>query len=791
MHRSRKTDRIFCTDVSTLLLMVLGVVSAPGVAAAVSSEGESLTRAERRQLWSEDIEIVKRFLTDDKQELLGDFVVSADVGEKVAGWYESYREQYETADKARQEDLEKYIGLSKKYLSEGKVREALVEANRAKSNAVDKEAFLESDWLRDVANAAVEKANGYRSEHKWTKAHGVFYDLTALFEDNKEYKQARLECLNIARLNIMYGPSEDEGEDGEEDADAENRWHEVLVGIDKENVKDAFAKINRYYVESAEFGKMAASGLERLLLLCEAEKIRDTFTSLQDESLRKEFQIRIGKRLENLRGRRGAHAKSITYRDAQNDFLRAYKINQQTLQIPEEVIVYEYMIGALDELDDFTSMIWPAEIREFNKHTRGSFVGVGISISGGRKTPITVVSPLEDAPAYRAGILAGDEITHVDGQELKNISLNKAVKMITGPIDTEVTLTIHRPTEKRTFDVTLTRATVEIVSVKGLDRDPEDPERWNHMIDRASGIAYARVLNFQGNTVDQLHEVIDRSIAQGAKGFILDLRFNPGGLMSSAIDMAQLFLNREDLVVSTKGEKDAPWRNPAPDSDGEFTDLPLIVLVNEYSASASEIVSGALQDHHRAIILGERTFGKFSVQKLMRLRGADAHLKLTTARYYLPSGREFHHEEGRTEWGVSPDVEVALVPKEIVKVRLLQRKRDVLGRTPELIEKDTDKDKTAEANEDDGEKDVAASEDDTADGKDDGKDEDDALADADEDDDDDDRLDLEPDPNERPEIDRQLDTAVLLMRLHLLGEAKGLLAAAVKNEPSKKDVRNP
>jgi carboxyl-terminal processing protease len=226
--------------------------------------------------------------------------------------------------------------------------------------------------------------------------------------------------------------------------------------------------------------------------------------------------------------------------------------------------------------------------------------------------------------------------------------------------------------------------------------------------------------------------------------------------------MAELFLQRNERIVSTKGER---MRESYIDAarTGPFRDLPLVVLINEQSASASEIVSGALKDHHRALIVGERTFGKFSVQNLMRLGGTDAHLKLTTAAYYLPNGKSLHRTDDATEWGVDPDIGVPVVYKELYRIVEMRRKADVLAR-PDLAQHDAepaDAEETAEP----ADQPEADQE----------QDQPDAEA-ADQEDDEDDEEPLPPDPNDRPEIDPQLETALFVMRVHLLAETSPQVA---------------
>ena len=224
-------------------------------------------------------------------------------------------------------------------------------------------------------------------------------------------------------------------------------------------------------------------------------------------------------------------------------------INPETVNLSEDLIVSEIMRGALEPLDDFTTIIWPQAVDEFNKHTRGDFIGVGISIIKNVLDEIEVVTPLEDTPAYRAGIQAGDIIAKVDGVEIKDYSINKVVDVITGPQDTPVTLTIRRGDDDLEFP--LVRKKVKIQSVKGWERDEDD--RWDYWLDKENGIGYIRLSSFQRNTAEDLRNVMSELQADGLEGLVLDLRWNPGGLLDSAWEVTSMFLKRGDSVVSTKG----------------------------------------------------------------------------------------------------------------------------------------------------------------------------------------------------------------------------------------------
>ena len=270
-----------------------------------------------------------------------------------------------------------------------------------------------------------------------------------------------------------------------------------------------------------------------------------------------------------------------------------------------------------------------------------------------------------------------DVITQIDGKSAKGISDTQAVKIITGPENTPVTLTL-KSLDGTVKDYTLVRRKINVVSVKGFKQLPGG--KWDYLIDPQEKIAYLQLTQFQKATADELAEAVRQLQAEGARGIILDLRYNPGGLLQSAVEVCDRFMGK-GLVVSTHGDRPVQATPPSEHySRTEASDvaLPMVCLVNEYSASASEIVSGALQDRHRALIVGKRTYGKGSVQMPFWLARNEAFLKLTIAHYYLPSGRSIHKEEYSTEWGVEPDVTVEMTPQQMTRAILSRRSLDVL-----------------------------------------------------------------------------------------------------------------
>jgi len=334
--------------------------------------------------------------------------------------------------------------------------------------------------------------------------------------------------------------------------------------------------------------------------------------------------------------------------------------------------------GMLSGLDPFSNYVSEDEMDEFNKQTRGKFGGIGIQI-GMRKGILTVISPLEGTPAFRAGIMAGDLIMEIEGKSTENLRLDQAVKTLTGEPGTKVRLKVRHMTNE-TAEVTITRELIEVHTVKGVKRD--DKNDWVYMIDPDKKIGYIRLTSFVENSTGDLRKAMEQLQKEGMKALILDLRFDPGGILKTAIEVCDMFIEK-GVIVQTKGRTTPFWEATAT-KDGTYPYFPMVVLVNQFSASASEIVAGCLQDHHRAIVIGERTFGKGSVQNVIPLEGEKAALKLTTSKYYLPSGRSIHRDEDMTdkdEWGVMPDIVVPMTPEEYVGIIRLRQDADVMKST--------------------------------------------------------------------------------------------------------------
>jgi carboxyl-terminal processing protease len=334
--------------------------------------------------------------------------------------------------------------------------------------------------------------------------------------------------------------------------------------------------------------------------------------------------------------------------------------------------------GMLQNLDPHSSFFNTTQQRVLRRQIEGRLEGIGVQVDIDPETArLRVIAPMPGTPAYDAGILAGDQITEIDGQSAEGMSPDKAAEVLRGRPGTEVKLTVVHEGSDEPATLTMNRAIIELPSVLGDRRKPDD--RWDFMLDKDKKIGYLRITTFMQNTAEELKAALDQLKEEGATGLIIDLRDNPGGMLSSVVEICDLFLPGGE-IVSTKGRNTLPKRYEAR-KDAPYEDLPLVVLINQYSASASEIFAAAMQDHKRAAVVGQRSYGKGSVQNLIELEGGNSVLKLTVASYYRPSGENIHrfpNSKPTDKWGVSPDagMEVKLVNRDFRRWFDSRRERD-------------------------------------------------------------------------------------------------------------------
>ena len=327
-------------------------------------------------------------------------------------------------------------------------------------------------------------------------------------------------------------------------------------------------------------------------------------------------------------------------------------------EVSDEDLIEFAIQGMLGQLDPHSSYLDAESFRDMRVQTRGEFGGLGIEVTM-ENGFVKVVAPIDDTPAARAGIMAGDYITHLDGEAVPGLTLDEAIKRMRGEVGAKIVVTVSRKGEEKPFDVTIVRDVIKMRSVR-------------HRVE--GDVGYVRISVFNEQTTPGLEKAVEElraGLGDSMKGLVLDLRLNPGGLLTEAISVSDAFLNQGE-IVSTRGREGADSQRFNAREGDLIAGLPLVVLINGGSASASEIVAGALQDHRRAVIMGTQSFGKGSVQTIVPLPDHGA-MRLTTSRYYTPSGRSIQAE------GISPDILVEPARVETISVKAGRREADLRG----------------------------------------------------------------------------------------------------------------
>lgn len=362
----------------------------------------------------------------------------------------------------------------------------------------------------------------------------------------------------------------------------------------------------------------------------------------------------------------------------------------------DQELIEAAISGMLTSLDPHSSYLSADRFQDMQVETQGEFGGLGIEVTM-EQGVVRVISPIDDTPAYRAGLQPGDYITHLDGEGILGLELGEAVDKMRGKVGTDLTLTVVRG-DQEPFDVTITRDVIVIQSVRSrLEGD----------------IGYLRITSFSGHTLGGVEQAIRQfrdEKGDALKGIVLDLRNNPGGLLDQAVKVSDAFLSTGEIVSTRSRVADQTERHNA--RDGDLADgLPIVVLINGGSASASEIVAGALQDHNRAIIMGTQSFGKGSVQTLVPL-GKHGAMRLTVARYYTPSGQSIQAK------GITPDIVVEPATIEIIETNARRREADLRGALENEDGENADPEESADSLEESGDGEEMATEDGQATGRD-------------------------------------------------------------------------
>lgn len=612
----------------------------------------------------------------------------------------------------------------------------------------DKGAVLTDERIRSLIRDAEAAAQAAESRGDWLNARELYWRLSVLLEEEGRYRdEERRESQRLAMIRT-YAPqrfwelrnarrnaeiewrrnhrdlaqaADDETPertpgDAQARREAELRplppynpmgddFRQKLKDIDENMALTGLARAHQRHVDRVPMSRMLLGGLEGVRTLAATDDLLgvDVFAGLNSPAARAEF-IRW---LDEESARLQPPDTATGLADLYSLIHRLIERNDQTVRLPRYALMHEFVNGAMATLDEFSGMIWPDEVSRFERNTQGRFVGVGIQIEMDPLWNIRVVAPIEGTPAQRAGIRPGDLIRKVDGQSTEGFTLDQAVDVITGPPNTTVTLTIEREVEgtRRELDFVLTRQQINVPTVKGWRRAGPREDDWDWFIDPPARIGYVRLTGFNERTDRDFDRAIDQMKARGLTGLILDLRFNPGGLLDQAVAITGRFVDRASarshggVVVTTHTKDDVlVERQLLPRGRAKLVGVPVVVLLNEGSASASEIVAGALQDYAavgeaRVIVAGARSYGKGSVQQVLPLQrgGVQAYIKVTTQYYRLPGGRTIHRRPGDAAWGVEPDLHVDMLPKQTGEAFLLRQNADIppAGTPGELASGDT------------------------------------------------------------------------------------------------------
>ena len=558
-------------------------------------------------------------------------------------------------------------------------RHAIMYARLARELSNDPKKVAAEKWFQAVVADAGARGRNAIDKAEWYDALSAYSGLKDLLPDNVGHKESAKVVRRHVRVLRLYGA--EEGHGGTNGETGGRTWKEFVAKVDKDMIEKVITRLGRYYVQAVDYRKVIRGGLTSIKVLVETPQVGKTFPKLKRDDLRKAMLAAIAAEFDAIEKRDRVDQLDLSL--ALSNILNA---SDRTVEIPLEVLAVEFADGFLNELDRFSSMIWPYEVEDFNKQTMGRFYGVGVQITKEPKAPLKVVTPLADSPAMKAGIKTGDTIFAVKNggkyTKTEGLTIDACVKMITGKEGTTVILQIKRNGRKDPFDVPVVRAKISVHTVAGWRRQSDGG--WDFMLDPKAKIGYVRLSQFTDTTTRDMVEALKGLQARGCRSVILDLRANPGGLLREAGSVADQFLSG-GRIVSTRGRRGMLHAQPIDaKKTGAFVNGDLVVLISQHSASAAEIVSGALRELGRGRIVGRRTFGKGSVQNVIPIPKHEAYLKLTTARYYVGNDEKLvHRENGATTWGVDPHVGVPVTPRQARLLYTIRRKTEVIRNVAE------------------------------------------------------------------------------------------------------------
>lgn len=582
------------------------------------------------------------------------------LSEREALRVEAYQEQVEEYHKLRAKGLPEDVNdIADVFTSVIKAREY--------ADELQKKALLEEDFVKRLVADTLDRGAQYESEGNWIDSYAYsYYWLRALNEDNAEYKEHAEMLIEKASIEVSLKDNICESSE------------ERFKGIRVEMLYRAVELLDMHYVSRVDYIQMASKGIARCrnlgeVILMSAADLPYEIGSWQYKKWEAGLDVIENKMSDTFTGM----TKDRFFRL----FDEVVMLNRITIELPQEVVVAHFSEGALESLDPHTTLVWPWDVRDFQKNMTQEFTGVGIQISksAGR---LKVVSLMPNTPAWSSDLDADDTIVHIDGEATAEMSIQCAVSKITGPKGTVVTLSVRHADSEKIEDVKIVRDRIIVPTIQGWRWI--EGGKWEHMIDESRGIGYLRITSFSETTSRDMQQRLQYLEAKGMRGLIVDLRSNSGGYLVSAAEVVDMFVD-EGMIVKSQPKWGISSTEYAHKSN-THPNYPIVVLINELSASASEIVSGALQDpvFDRATLVGVRSYGKGSVQTITPLSGYGSQLKYTMAYYHLPSdqrvkNRYVMEKAGRKDWGIAPDVEVKLRSNELKRMYEVQNANEVLA----------------------------------------------------------------------------------------------------------------
>lgn len=623
---------------------------------------------------------------------------------------EMFRVNHDKREAARAEQIEKAGKELDDHLAAYDAEHGAVSLSKALTNAVelqllihDNPKFFADARVNRLLKEADKVAKESERQGEWMVASELFYRLDTIYDPAGTYKQDVDRLTTRLAMIRMYAPERlwelrndrrlAEGLDALPPYNPYgDDFHTKLQGVNSTMIRTAIQRAAQQHVgrESRDnpngttMNTLLLGGVDAVRTMATTTDLSHTFPGLGSDAKRNEFVKRLDARADEIRG----WTREASAYDLRRVVDGVLSDAQDTVGVMPEAVLHEFGNGAMGELDTYSAIIWPDELARFRRSTEGEFTGVGIQIQLDELQNITVVTPLEGTPAQRAGVRAGDVIKKIDGISAVGLGLDQAVEVITGPANTQVSLTVERTGEddqvqELTFN--LARQRIDLPSVKGWSKTGPGDQDWNWFIDPEDGIGYIRLTGFTDDSAADFDRAVLAMRQQGMTGMILDLRYNPGGLLDQAVEIASRFIP-DGMVVKTVDAMGIPQEQQNArhvPSQLNLSQMPVVILVNEGSASASEIVSGSVQaaahqGKTKALIVGQRSFGKGSVQNVYLLPGGASAMKLTTHYYRVDSPRMIHKLPGATQWGVDPDLEVDMLPSQQTDALLLRRDADVL-----------------------------------------------------------------------------------------------------------------